>query len=877
MNISCRSFNILSFLLLLLFICSGCSFNKERFIQECGLNICEMTLTEDDEINLVNSSCPILTFGPSLESNRQLFVNNRTVELCRQISAGYASTLSLDNTHYADSLLRRHYCAYGLSLSENIKDVLTFVLDYATNAEPETKYQIGNKSYKWAKKINDTLALRSVYRIIESIESQNPDSNKSAKEIVSWCKKGLRYQQIAAPESPAIMGKLAKYGLIAGDRKAKVYFEKYLELESSYSEESGDDKWARLTRSMISSMEESYLVFKDPLLHWYYDAISRKDLVFAKQLLESCYGKAMTNVSDNPYTLLKDVISKRIIDFEEWGNANPRNSSFESGLLSQLGTIRGSVNLYETVSSSELLEYARIAYLNGSENYSSYLNQLFYSIANNIFPTSIFADLDNFLSAINKYPAEAIDMMTYQYNNIDPVAVYDAALFIKGTSNEIPSLLFSFIKDNFDPSVVAYCDSIRTGIGKGYKGYSRETIEKQVSPLLTTVLSSCLVSYGDVLNAISDDEVAIEFIKCPSFDLSNNCEYKAVIATKDYNYPVVVNLGNEKVLYKLFQGGQLYSTNAAYDFIIEPISNYLKGKDVVYFSTDGLINMINFQALLLPSGERLVNACDFKQLSSTRELVSRAKANNSLSVVLYGGLLYDIKETNDILENELSLYSPAGISSRHKIKTEPKYLPFSKAEVDSIEIIATQNGYQCKMYSEYNGTEDSFKKLSGTDAAIVHLATHGFYYSSSEFDGMMNISQRNPLDKCGLFFSCEVTNEDRNSYNDGIIWGSDIARMDFSNVDMAILSACQTAVGDFTPEGITGLCRALKLSGANTILVTLSDVDDQATSFFMKEFYKRVMAGGTKSESYRKAVSSMTNSKRFSDPRYWAPFLLIDG
>ena len=101
--------------------------------------------------------------------------------------------------------------------------------------------------------------------------------------------------------------------------------------------------------------------------------------------------------------------------------------------------------------------------------------------------------------------------------------------------------------------------------------------------------------------------------------------------------------------------------------------------------------------------------------------------------------------------------------------------------------------------------------------------------------------------------------------------------MNLGNVDMVVMSACDSGLGETSGEGVFGLQRGFKLAGANTLLMSLWKVDDEATQILMTEFYKNYMSGKTKQQSLRLAQQSLRNNSEYCDPNYWAAFILLDG
>lgn len=111
---------------------------------------------------------------------------------------------------------------------------------------------------------------------------------------------------------------------------------------------------------------------------------------------------------------------------------------------------------------------------------------------------------------------------------------------------------------------------------------------------------------------------------------------------------------------------------------------------------------------------------------------------------------------------------------------------------------------------------------------------------------------------------------------DGVLTAQELSNMNLGNVDMVVMSACQSGLGETTGEGVFGLQRGFKLAGANTLLMSLWKVDDGATCLLMTEFYRHYLSGKSKRESLHLAQQTLRNSDEYSDPSYWAAFILLD-
>ena len=72
----------------------------------------------------------------------------------------------------------------------------------------------------------------------------------------------------------------------------------------------------------------------------------------------------------------------------------------------------------------------------------------------------------------------------------------------------------------------------------------------------------------------------------------------------------------------------------------------------------------------------------------------------------------------------------------------------------------------------------------------------------------------------------------------GILYALEAQDLNLEGTELVVLSACETALGQIDyGEGVSGLVRALRTSGARNVMVTLRPVGDQAAATFMQRFY----------------------------------------
>ena len=97
-----------------------------------------------------------------------------------------------------------------------------------------------------------------------------------------------------------------------------------------------------------------------------------------------------------------------------------------------------------------------------------------------------------------------------------------------------------------------------------------------------------------------------------------------------------------------------------------------------------------------------------------------------------------------------------------------------------------------------------------------------------------------------------------------------------NQLDLLILSACETAVGD--EQASMGLAGAAVQAGATSALASLWQVSDEGTKELMKAFYNRYKGGESKAEALRGAqIELIRRGGTFADPNVWAAFTLLGG
>ena len=366
-----------------------------------------------------------------------------------------------------------------------------------------------------------------------------------------------------------------------------------------------------------------------------------------------------------------------------------------------------------------------------------------------------------------------------------------------------------------------------------------------------------------------------------------------------------------------------------YASIVAPWREMLDGINTIYFSPDGELSRIAFEAIVDDENRYLVEKYRIAYLSSGGDLVRSAKSATRGSVVFAApDYNLNIKVPTTLVQSDDDAatadadYVSTELVSRALRGLSWDPLPATAREAEQIAALFGDHREYGPVvaYTGINALEGLLRSVN--KPRLLHLATHGFYLpdveresreasfaaggvvvqseradSAGDMGGTMTASRQlatlreseNPLLRSGIVLAGAnaLSAGDNDAIDtttvldDGWITAEEIAvAVDLQGTELVVLSACETGLGDVRQgEGVSGLRRAFLHAGAETLITSLYKVPDEDTQRLMQHFYPSLAAGSTKLDAFRDAQRTVIAERReeygAAHPFFWASFVLV--
>lgn len=269
------------------------------------------------------------------------------------------------------------------------------------------------------------------------------------------------------------------------------------------------------------------------------------------------------------------------------------------------------------------------------------------------------------------------------------------------------------------------------------------------------------------------------------------------------------------------------ASRSLYDLLIKPIEAQLAQDSTLIIVPDGPLRALPFAALIDDKGQYLIERVGLAlapALAYSQPGRDRTKAEPNVVAVS--------------LQREVAL--PAGT--------------FAKLEGTREEAEAAA-GKRGLLIDDFKA-EDLRRALARGNVDVLHLATHAAFNGRSDRSFIVANGEAIPLADLRALI------------------GSGRARGD--ELDLLVLSACETAVGDDLAS--MGLAGAAVQSGAQSAVASLWPVNDTGTVALMKGFYEQYRGGDRKADALRSAQLALIRQPgELAHPSIWAAFTLLGG
>lgn len=243
----------------------------------------------------------------------------------------------------------------------------------------------------------------------------------------------------------------------------------------------------------------------------------------------------------------------------------------------------------------------------------------------------------------------------------------------------------------------------------------------------------------------------------------------------------------------------------AYNLLFEPLENYIEKYEYLYISGDIFLNTLPLEFLGSEYHDMLED-----------------------HIIIYVSSIFDIKDDFYVS------------SQKPFILTNPKYSINSQREVLTREMPITEiegkyisDIYNVSYYTRKDANKINF--LKNADATIIHLSSHGFFKEIYDDEQYLSFI-RSFIPLAG--YDDWRENNKENGYDNGLLTAQEIAFLKFKNLDLVVLSACESETGNFD-DLLTnkGLRWAFEYGGAKSCITSIIRIDEALTTIFMMIFY----------------------------------------
>ena len=395
------------------------------------------------------------------------------------------------------------------------------------------------------------------------------------------------------------------------------------------------------------------------------------------------------------------------------------------------------------------------------------------------------------------------------------------------------------------------------------------------------------------------------------------------------------------------ESGIADSSSALRSLVWQPLEKQLAGVKRVYVGPDGLLSLIPFEAMAKPSGtggwRYLVEDKEIVYVGTGRDLARLAINRRTESADTKSAIFVSDPDFN--ASQQRIAESVAGVKTRgaaivylappkKAAPTQTKatlggsrdsdahcQIPtgwpqdainyLDKQLTEPVRSLLRRLGWSVATLTHDGAVEEAVLKIDSP--RIVQFATHGFYLecpaNGQTWDnpllrsGMVMAGANTWPKEHAVFYkvgndlltesqarALGLTDEELDKAKivvlDGILTAYEVSGINLHGTDLVNLTACETGLGEVTPDGVAGLRQAFLLAGARSLTMSMWEVPAEETGAEVNDFYNLWLVGvgkvartRTRYEAFRSAQLTALKAARQQygggHPFYWAGVVYV--
>lgn len=378
----------------------------------------------------------------------------------------------------------------------------------------------------------------------------------------------------------------------------------------------------------------------------------------------------------------------------------------------------------------------------------------------------------------------------------------------------------------------ALLDTIETTKQKNFVKSKQEILLQNSSyPLVLKDIQQLLPSYITILKyKIFPEKLLIWAIQK---DKINFLE----ISVKEEKLAVLSKMFLENIQ-KSYSKENLIENSELYNLLISPVAQFLADSKTIVIIPDDFLSSLPFSALINPN--------------SKKYLIEDFAIGYSPSATIFIHCLEKESQVKNKEKQVLAIGNPKFTQANF-----PKlhYLKGAEKEAQTIAKLYPKARLLIKEQATKAAFIENLEKHN-----IIHFAGHGL------------------LDRESSLSSLLVLSSDNKSFDEEALYAYELYNYSFTNTQLVVLSACQTASGqNMKAEGVISITRPFLARGVPCVIANLWDADDEVSRDLLIKFHQNVLNGQNSLKALQEAQKALIHSPNIKDqlPKIWATLVLL--